>query len=344
MTALLNRLAERWLKTKGFSVVSTRALTAFDRSGSSEPVVPPPPSAEDEQYLRKDNPALKALYDRYDALTVNAGIHAKWNPRFVAKQLSIAKFRANSAYVWSYGELPRPTLLKYFIFAQYAARRAGPLLTRLSEDAAFGCLAYDFDGYGRVSRDRLDSAVELDFVHRHTGLLDKPGLRVLDIGAGYGRLAHRTCEVADVAEYTCVDAVPESTFLCDFYLRHRGLTGRARAVPLDEVAARGEALGRFDIAFNVHSWSECTLAAITWWVDLVRRLEVPYLFVVPNQPDRFLTREPDRQTRHDFRPVIEGAGYRLVAEEPVFEDPDVQRLLAIPDRLYLFARDGVGTA
>src|SRR5207237_31488 len=130
-------------------------------------------------------------------------------------------------------------------------------------------------------------------------------------------------EAADVADYACVDAIPESTFLCDYYLRYRGLGGRARAVPLDEVAARGAGLGRFDIAFNVHSWSECTLAAIAWWVDLVRRLDVPYLLVVPNQHDRFVSKEPDG-TRSDFRPVIEDAGYHLVAEEPVFDDPDVR--------------------
>ena len=40
--------------------------------------------------------------------------------------------------------------------------------------------------------------------------------------------------------------------------------------------------------------------------------------------------------------VIEGAGYRRVAEEPLFEDPDVRRLLGIQDRLYLFKRDQSG--
>jgi SAM-dependent methyltransferase len=339
MTAILHRLAQRWLEKRGYSVVSTRALTAFDKTGISQPVAPPPLAPEDEQVLRRDNPALAELHARYEALDVDAAVHGLWKPSFVSSQVSLAQFRAHSAYVWSYAELPRPTVLKYFIFAQDAARRTGTLFDRLDEDAAYGCLAYEFDGFGRVSRDRLDSALELSFVDRHTGLLGKPGLRVLDIGAGYGRLAYRTCAVADVADYACVDAIPESTFLCDYYLRRRGVADRARAVPLDAVAAAGSSLGRFDVAFNVHSWSECTLAAITWWVDLVRRLEVPYLFVVPNQHDRFLSREPDK-TRRDFLPVITGAGYRQVAEEPLFEDPNVRQLLAIQDRLYLFRLDG----
>jgi hypothetical protein len=292
---------------------------------------------ESERYLRQDNPALASLRSRYNALQVDAASHSVWNPGFVGRSVSLGAFRAHNAFVWAYGELPRATALKYFIFTQEVVRRAGPLLARLSEDAMFGCVAYDLEGPGRVSRDRLDSALELDFVNRHTGLLDRPGLRVLDIGAGYGRLAHRTCEVAEVADFACVDAIPESTFLCDYYLRYRGIADRARSVPLDEVAASDTTLGRFDIAFNVHSWSECTLAAVTWWVEVVRRLEVPYLFVVPNQHDRFITREADK-SRQNFLPVIEKAGYHLVASEPLFDDADVRRLLAIPDRLYLFKR------
>jgi hypothetical protein len=337
MTELLHRLAERWLNKRGHSIVSTRALNAFDKDPANHPVPSPPLDAESARFLRRDNPELLKLWQRYNALKIDAAVHSVWNPAFVDRQVDLTRFRAHSAFVWSYAELPRPTLLKYFIFAQDVARRANPIFSRLSEDAGFGCLAYDFDGLGRVSRDRLDSALELDFVQRHTGLLDRPGLRVLDIGAGYGRLAHRTCEVAVVADYACVDAVHESTFLCDYYLHHRGLTDRARAVPLDEVAESGDQLGRFDIAFNVHSWSECSFAAITWWLDLVRRLKVPYLFVVPNQHDRFISREPDK-TRRDFLPVITEAGYRLVVEEPLFEDPNVRRLLGIQDRLYLFKR------
>src|SRR5206468_2835392 len=142
---------------------------------------PLPPDADGA--LRQDNPALLALAARYDALTVDAAAKAMWNARFVRSTVSLAHFRAHSAYVWSYAELPRPTVLKYFIFAQDAARRAGSLFGRLSEDAAFGCLAYEFETHGMMSRDRLDSALELAFIDRHTGLLRKPGLRVLDIGA-----------------------------------------------------------------------------------------------------------------------------------------------------------------
>lgn len=336
MKQFLYRQIEKLLKTRGYTIVPTKLLTAFDKERASRPAANPPLGTGIEAVLRADNPALAELHQRYAALKIDAAVHSRWDSGFVREQVSLSRFRGHSAYVWAYGELPRPTVLKYFIFAQDVQARAGRYLARTSEDGAFGCLAYDFSALGRVSRDRLDSVLELDFLERHTGLISKPGLRVLDIGAGYGRLAHRTCEVADVADYACLDAIAESTFLCDFYLRHRGLTGRARAVPLDEVATT-ERLGTFDLAMNIHSWSECTLAAITWWVALVQRHEVPWLFVVPNQHDRLLSSEPGAP-KQDFRPVIEAAGYRLVAQEPLFTDPDVRRLVAIKDEYYLFKR------
>ena len=52
---------------------------------------------------------------------------------------------------------------------------------------------------------------------------------MLDIGAGYGRLAHRmSAAFPQLEDYCCVDAVPESTFLSEYYLRHRGCTPPAR--------------------------------------------------------------------------------------------------------------------
>jgi hypothetical protein len=336
MKQFLLRQIQALLKRRGYTVVETRLLTAFDKERASRPAADPPLAPGLDGVLRSDNPALADIRARYGKLKVDAAVHSLWNTGYVRDQVSLARFRGHSAYVWAYGELPRPTVLKYFIFAQYVQARARAMLARTAEDGAFGCLAYDFVETGRVSRDRLDSVLELDFLERHTGLVSKPGLRVMDVGAGYGRLAHRTCEIADVTDYCCLDAIAESTFLCDFYLKHRGIAGRARAVPLDEVVAT-PSLGRFDLAVNVHSWSECSIAAIRWWVDLVQRHEVPWLFVVPNQFDRFLSSEPDK-SKQDFRPVIEAAGYRLVAQEPLFMDPDARRLVSIKDEYYLFQR------
>ena len=85
------------------------------------------------------------------------------------------------------------------------------LLPQLVEDGAFGAPIFDFPGRPPVSRDLLDSVNELLYLDRKLDIVDRSELRVLDIGAGYGRLAHRMAQlVPGLADYACVDAIPES--------------------------------------------------------------------------------------------------------------------------------------
>jgi SAM-dependent methyltransferase len=228
-------------------------------------------------------------------------------------------------------------VLKYFIFTDYVlSRDSQGLLEHLGEDGAFGAWTFQYAGYPRVSRDLLDSVNEILFLDRQLGLLDRCHLRVLDIGAGYGRTAYHMIQAADVSDYCCVDAVPESTFVCEYYLQHRGCAPPARVVPLHEL---DDAIvpGSFDLAINIHSFSECTYAAVSWWLEWIERLRIPHLLIVPNDRDELLAFESDG-TRRDFRPLVEGAGYELSACEPVFDDLAVQELLRVPDQFLLFRR------
>jgi hypothetical protein len=95
--------------------------------------------------------------------------------------------------------------------------------------------------------------------------------------------------------------------------------------------------GAFDLAVNIHSFPECTYAAVEWWAELLRRLAVPWLLIVPNEPDELLTLEADG-TRRDFVPLLERAGYRLARSEPVVDDPAVAELIDLQDRFFLFER------
>ena len=101
-----------------------------------------------------------------------------------------------------------------------------------------------------------------------------------------------------------MDAVPESTFLCEFYLKYRGLGDRAQIVPMDELEQR---LSSYDLALNIHSFSECTYASIEWWLRKLKQLRVRYLMIVPNSPTRFLSTEVDGSQR-DFAPLLEELG------------------------------------
>lgn len=299
--------------------------------------VPLPPGTAEA--LRPDHPRLRELTDLYAGADPAVRTHSRWTAERLDPWLDLTRFRGDNAYIWHYREARRVSELKYLVWAQDVRHRDRTgLLDRLGEDGAFGCWTYDFDGLPRLSRDLLDSVGELLFLDASLGVLDGGAPRVLDIGAGYGRLAHRyVTACAGTTDYACTDAIATSTFVCEHYLRHRGLGPVARAVPLTSVADL--APGSFDLAANVHSWSECPLAAIRWWLDHLARLEVPHLFLVPNEPEGFLSLEADG-TRLDYLPAIEAAGYRLVRDEPVFADAAVRSALGVADRHTLFEREG----
>jgi hypothetical protein len=301
-----------------------------------------PPDADVK--LSDSSARLLALRKAYASSGLPVTVPSVWNDHLIGSQVDLRYFRGENPYVWTYRdpwkyrEWPRSVELKYFIFAEYVrSRDSRNLLEHLGEDGAFGCWTFDYLGYPPVSRDLLDSVNEILFLDRHLGILDKPRLRVLDIGAGYGRTAHRMIRAAsDVDDYCCVDAIPESTLICEYYLHHRGCMPPARVVPLHELDGALQP-GHFDLAVNIHSFSECTYDAISWWLDWLERLRVPNLLIVPNDRDELLAFESDG-TRRDFRPLIEAAGYQLSVCEPVLADAAMQELLRVQDRFLLFHR------
>jgi len=70
--------------------------------------------------------------------------------------------------------------------------------------------------------------------------------------------------------------VAESTFLCEYYLGYRGVARRALTIPLDMISTEIRHR-RIDVALNVHSFSECPLRAICWWLDLLVANRVRHL-------------------------------------------------------------------
>ncbi|MGH8515832.1 MAG: putative sugar O-methyltransferase [Panacagrimonas sp.] len=292
-------------------------------------------------------PRLIELRRRYAEVRLPVALHSVWGSGKESGArtsigwggIDLRTFRGHNAYVWDYaGSNIQVGRLRYHLYAEsLRTRDPAGLLSQLEEDGAFGCFTYDHPSVGRVSRDLLDSVLELNFLQRHLQFLQRSDLRVLDVGAGYGRMAYRSLEAnPGIASYTCVDAVPESTFLCEFYLRHRGLSQRVEVIALDELDTRLRGR-RFDLAFNIHSFSECTYAAIEWWLRRLCALEIRHLLIVPNDPTRFLSTESDRSNR-DYAPLLGDLGFRQVACEPVFAEPTVRELMGVRDQMFLFER------
>lgn len=299
--------------------------------------VPLPAGAAEE--LRADHPRLLELEARYAALGAHpARAASRWSADRVEAFLDLQRFRGETLITWHYREEERVTRLKYFVWARHVADRdPGGLLAALGEDGAYGGWSFAYPGWGRVSRDLLESITELGFLERHLRLAERERFSVLDVGAGYGRLAYRMAQAhpGRLTDYACTDAVAASTFVCEHYLRHRGVVPPARTVPLDEVEALTP--GSFDLAVNVHSFSECPQEAIVWWLGQLARLDVRHLLLVPNEPEGLLSLEPDG-SRRPCGPLLERAGYVLEHREPVVDDPAAAELLELHDVLELHVR------
>jgi SAM-dependent methyltransferase len=180
-----------------------------------------------------------------------------------------------------------------------------------TRDAEFGGIVRNTRALGNVTRMWIDSNVEVDFVRRNLGFLSD--LSVLDVGAGYGRLAASMRPL--VCRYCCVDPVPISTIVSRFYLaKHRP---SVEVFSMDEFAEEAPEIA-IDLAVNVHSWSECSIPEVSRWVSALHDLEIPWLFTVSHGTLDAKV-EPayvPRGGRGTFRPEIERF-FELSAEESI---------------------------
>lgn len=293
------------------------------------------PTADSAAYLQRDNPRLLELRTLYAGLDQALKIPLVWTEEF-ASQTDLTNFRGPSPWVWQLG-IPRLHEWAYSLAASYviANDRLG-LMDKLTEDGEFGAITYKIAGR-RISRDLLDSILEINFLDRHLNIASCPPVSVLDIGAGYGRLAHRMLTtIPSLGNYLCADAIPESSFVCEYYLRFRGLEGRFKIIPATEIDAALDS-ARADLAINIHSFSECSLTAVQWWVNRLAAHAVKHLMLVPNAcgHDGQLLRN---NAGDDMLPLIERSGYRLAAKEPKYSHPGVQKLALNPTWFWLFKR------
>ena len=181
--------------------------------------------------------------------------------------------------------------------------------------------------------------LEIYFLEKHLNISNWANLNILDIGAGYGRLAHRMVKSFDnISRFFCTDGVFISTFISEYYLRFRNVHDKAKAIPLYNIENTLKE-NRVDIAVNIHSFSECQMSAIDWWLALLERNRVKYLMIVPNAYDgnegkALLAGEHGNY--QDFSETIAGHGYKLIVKEPKYRDPIVQQYGINSTHHYLF--------
>lgn len=261
--------------------------------------------------LSRSDPRLLELEDSYKRF--GGPVHSLWENH--QNGIDLNNFRSDGQYVGQFAERGAE---QYQDALNYIAENdPEDYLRKLSEDRAFGMQAFDLPLPSgeviAVSRDLLDSIMEIYFLQECLGFSSISALSLLDLGAGYGRFAHRLTTAMPNAKVTCTDGVAVSTFLCEFYLEYRQAKGTS-VVPLTDLARLNA--GAFDVCANIHSWSECSAETINFWLDKLVQWEVPYLFLVPHDP-RYVCVNKDGSVQ-SFRPLLEGHGFRLVHERPKY--------------------------
>ena len=320
--------------SRRFDLALSRAskLYPWQVDGSRSDALPPPDLPEGAaDYLRLDHPRLAELRERYAAFgDVTAPF--VWTPdKFTPDQLLY--FRGDNPFVWQLRD-PRMNALSYGLtYYHLKSGEERELLAAMSEDGQFGAQTFLIDGR-RVSRDLLDSAGEIMFLKRQVGI-DEGSWNILDIGAGYGRLAYRLTETTGAnVRVHATDAFPLSTFVSEYHLRFRGAE-RAKVVPLDEAEAL-LAKGGIDLATNIHSFSECTSEAIDWWTRRLAKAGVRLLMIIPN--GRVFDGPTVCRTNdgRDMEAIFVRHGYVPVHRALRYADPVVQRYGVDPAQIALF--------
>lgn len=333
---LIKRVVNRIARPLGVEIVATDRLYPWQKGSAPGPGYHSAELPEGAvNRLRSGNSELAELQKRYAEFEREEGLsegHPLWSGEHLREE-DLLYFRGDNAWVWQLrGPNMNPLSYTLTYFYLKSIDRIG-LLERFEEDEAFGAFTFTVDGK-LISRDLLDSVSELTFLERHLGISDRPTFSVVDIGAGYGRLAHRfTSAFKNVEQYLCTDAIPSSTHVSRYYLEYRG-ANRAASIPFDEI---DETLSRVrpELAINIHSFPECSLESISWWMSLLRSHSVRYFMLVPNSLDHggaHLT----TNRGEEFGSIIARAGYREIACDPKYADPQVQLYGINPATYYLF--------
>lgn len=293
-------------------------------------LLPARSAGPDVSSLTISNPRLASLYATYESSTPFLEIASPyWHG--VSRDLDLRNFRAHGSYLWT-----TESRLRYKMTVRYIKKFDSLGLLRVfGEDGAFGCKTVDLDGI-TVSRDKLDSIMEVYYLMEVLGIGIFDRLRVLDIGAGYGRLAHRFTTLFQNAEFYCVDTMPVSTFLCEFYLRFRNVKN-AYVAPLHELDLLLR--HKFDFAINVHSFPEQPEKSIEFWMSFLDRLDVKRLVVVDHN-GKWLTMEPpDNRTGSYFR-ILQQHNWTLVDARSKYSTILGQLFGLYPEAVYsLFVRN-----
>jgi putative sugar O-methyltransferase len=198
------------------------------------------------------------------------------DPILTQGDISVGNFRGDNDYVWQSRQFSKDQILLSYVYV--ALNDNHGILTKFSEDGAFGAEVTPFMGRN-WTRDLSDSVLEISFLLDELGYDFLNQARILDIGAGYGRLAIRMTDFFPNSQLFCTDGIAFSSIISEAYIRYRKAQDRVKVLTLEEI---DHTIRSYDLAINIHSFSEMDLTAVEWWLSYAALSEIKYLFIVPN--------------------------------------------------------------
>jgi hypothetical protein len=89
-----------------------------------------------------------------------------------------------------------------------------------------------------------------------------------------------------------------------------------------------------DLALAIHSWTECTLQAVKWWLAKLQAWRTPYLMIASGEPELLTWEGPS------MKPALEAAGYTRLKAAGTMWPSDAPMIRSNGFRTYyLFTRE-----
>ena len=265
------------------------------------------------------------LSDKYRDLSIAHG-GGVWNKRHL-ESFDVTKFRGDNVYVWQTRVFQEIHFFTSYLYALKVDKLG--LHNRFIEEGSFGVETFNFEGR-LVSRDLIDSIIEISYLEEKFQMSKTKVFRILDIGAGYGRFAKRIQEGFNNIEVSCIDAIPLSTCLSRVYLEGEIKVGRVTVHQLDTMDEVQDS--SINLAINIHSFSEMSMTSVESWVRFLVEKRIENIFIVPNGPNLALN------DGSDFGGLFENAGYHIESVGDKFSDPDFSRFGIYPSKYFLLKR------
>jgi hypothetical protein len=274
--------------------------------------------------LSKSNPRYKFWADLYSSDFNSLSFWSDW-----LKDSDLANFRGENVFVTQIGRgFLKKKYLNSYLYSLGVDH--AEVYSKLDlDDGAFGAIRVKIGKDTIVTRDQIDSVIEINYLIKKIQLNPEEEIKFLDIGSGYGRFASNALKFFPRATVFCADVVPQASFVAEYYLHQIGFLDRVRLGSYDQL----KNAGNFDIAINIHSFSESPYESIEKWILIVRKAQVKFLFIVPSG-NGLMSYEPDK-SRKDYFPLLTSSGYDLIDKRKKYTGNDAFEFIS-PADYYLF--------